>query len=472
MEKIECFNNIKWLTAIAIVTVMTVSCKKLIEIPPNPPDKIPEKSVFADSANTMSAVAGIYNNFGPAIPQTKFLNSAITLCTGLTGDELIAASTSDPDYLTLNADAITPLNGETASMWINAYSSLYQINACIAGVSASAGLSQSLKRQLIGEIKVDRAMYYFNLVNLFGGVPLVLSTDYNVTKSLPRASVDSVYSQLISDLTDAKNLLTANYPSAGRARPNLYTAEALLARVYLYHGQWQNAETEASNVINSGLYSLNTDLSTVFLDGSNEAIWQLPCNPPNSFGQTTEAGLFVPYAPFIVPQYSLTPDLLNAFETGDQRKQQWTGMNTIDENGTSVNYYYPYKYKNTTAGATPAEDYMIIRLAELYLIRAEAFAHENKTTEALADLNLIRQRAGLLPSTAVTQADILTAILHERQTELFCEWGNRWYDLKRTGTINTVLGAEKTGWDEHYALYPVPLPEMQSNPFLKQNPGY
>jgi hypothetical protein len=115
---------------------------------------------------------------------------------------------------------------------------------------------------------------------------------------------------------------------------------------------------------------------------------------------------------------------------------------------------------------------MIFRLGEVYLIRAEAAAELGNTTAALNDLNTVRARAGLTPSAAVSQEDILAAILHERQTELFCEWATRWLDLKRTGTINTVLGAEKPGWQPTDALFPVPNPEIQVDNLLKQNPGY
>jgi hypothetical protein len=116
---------------------------------------------------------------------------------------------------------------------------------------------------------------------------------------------------------------------------------------------------------------------------------------------------------------------------------------------------------------------MFLRLGEQYLIRAEAEAHLNDNTNAIKDLNIIRNRAGLANYAGATdQTSVLTAIMHERQVELFCEWGNRWFDLKRTGTIDAVLGAEKPGWQPYIALYPVPLTEIQSNPFLIQNPGY
>ncbi|HEV3411105.1 MAG TPA: RagB/SusD family nutrient uptake outer membrane protein [Puia sp.] len=478
MKKFSLSQNIKWLAALpflaalAFLAVTLTSCTKLLRIPPNPSNEIPSSSVFADSSDIMSAVAGIYTNFGLAEQSGTLLDGLVTICTGLTGDELVPAPTNQPGDLQFYENAIRNTNTNDDFLWSSGYSSLYQINVCLSGIAGSTAISSALQQQLTGELEVDRALCYFHLVNLFGPVPLVTTADYHVSESLPRASVAQIYAQVITDLTSAQQLLTAAYPSAGTARPNLYVADALLAKVYLYTGQWQNAENAASSVISSGSYSLNTDLNTVFLDGSNEAIWQLPAN--SAYTQTYEAALFIPYVN-TVPSYSLDTGLLNAFEAGDQRLQDWTAIDTVNVNGSNMTYYYPFKYKNTLASATPVEDYMIFRLAELYLIRAEAEAEigGNQLASAIADLNLIRQRAGLLPYAGVANpASVLAAIAHERQVELFCEWGNRWYDLNRTGTINTVLGAEKAGWTATDSLYPIPLPELQRNPFLTQNAGY
>jgi len=461
-----------WLAVFSVLVATIASCKKLLQIPANPSNEIPGSSVFADSTDIMSAIAGIYTNFGISEEEGTLLDGLITVCTGLSGDELVPAPTNQAADLEFYENGITNTNFNNDFLWSSGYSSIYQINVCLSGIAGNTAISPALQQQLTGELEVDRALCYFHLVNLFGPVPLVTTSDYHVSQSLPRTSVDSIYNQIITDLTSAQQLLTPNYPSAGRARPNLYVADVLLAKTCLYTGQWQNAVSAAGLVINSGLYSLNPDLSTVFLDGSNEAIWQLPAN--SSSTQTYEASLFIPFSNTI-PNYSLNIDLLNAFEPGDQRLQQWAAIDTVNVNGSDSTYYYPFKYKNTVASQTPVEDYMIFRLAEIYLIRAEAEAQlgGSQLGGAITDLNTIRLRAGLGPyGGAVTTASVLAAIAHERQVELFCEWGNRWYDLNRTGAINTILGAEKPGWKATDSLYPVPLQELQRNPFLVQNTGY
>lgn len=453
------------MTGLLLVAASFTSCKKLIEIPANPPSFITQQQQFADSATAITAVAGVYAyNIGNGF---AYSDAGLTYSTGLSADELSYAQTNDNQQF--YSYTLTPLNSSIINLWSYPYQSIYQVNAVLDGITNNGGLSASFQKQITGEMEVVRALYYFNLVNLFDGVPLVTTTNYNANERIPRATADAIYAQVKTDLANARKKLTPAYPSAGRVRPNLYTAIALLAKVNLYEGNWQNAYNGADSVIKSGIYSVtNTPLNGTFLHDSNEAIWQLPAN--QGYYGVTDAQYFVPNYPGAVPNYLLTAPLLNAFETGDQRRQVWVGSATV--NGDTL--YYPYKYKNVSASTTPTEDKMILRLAEMYLIRAEAAAHLNNLTQALADVDIIRARAGLTASTAnpASQAAVLDAVMHERQVELFCEWGNRWYDLKRTGTAAEVLGAEKTGFSANAALYPIPQSQILLDNLLKQNPGY
>jgi len=445
-----------------LVAGLFASCKKLIEIPANPPSSITQKQQFADSSTAIAAVAGVYTYY--AGNGFAYSDALLTYTTGLSADELSYSQTDDVQQF--YNYSLTPLNSGTNSLWSYPYQSVYEVNAVLNGVSNNSGLSAGFQKQVTGEMEVVRALYYFNMVNLFGGVPLVTSTSYSETDRLPRATADAIYKQVIADLTDARKKLVAAYPSAGRARPNLYTATALLAKVNLYRGNWQSAYNEADSVIQSGNYSLVPSLNNVFFDGSNEAIWQLPAN--QGYYGVADAQYFVPS--YSAPRYLLATPLLNAFEADDKRLQNWVSSTVV--NGNTL--YYPYKYKNVSASTTPTEDQMVLRLGELYLIRAEAAAHLNNLSQALADVNIIRARAGLAASAASpsSQTAVLAAVMHERQVELFCEWGNRWFDLKRTGTAAAVLGSEKSGFTANAALYPVPQSQILLNNLLIQNPGY
>lgn len=450
---------------LAMVTVVT-SCKKLIEIPGNPPTAITQSQEFTDSATTMTAVAGVYT-YSPG-RAFAFASGALTYSTGMSSDELSYVQSGDAQQF--YNYTLTPLNDVVSSLWQFPYVNIYQINAVLAGVKTSTSLSPSFQKQITGEMEVMRALCYFHMVNIFGGVPVVTSTDYNINAHLPRASVDATYAQIMADLNDAMTKLTAAYPSVGRARPNIYTAQALLAKANLYKGNWQNAFNEADSVINSGLYSVSdVALHDVFLDGSNEAIWQLPANQ-DGYNGVADAMNFVPYNSEIIPNYLMTKFLINAFEANDQRFSNWVGYKVQN----SDTLYYPLKYKNRVATASPVEDQMIIRLGEMYLIRAEAAAHLNNLVQARSDINVIRKRAGLpdIKATEMTQTSILAAVMQERRIELFCEWGNRFFDLKRTGAASAVLNSEKTGFTTNASLYPIPQAQLLLNNALKQNPGY
>ena len=455
-----------------MMLVLLSGCKRLIEVPGNTIGQITTDQVFADSVSAVKGVVGI--SAGNMFLETP-LSGSVTLYPAFTADEVTSSSIIYAEYLynALLAGTAIAEGGSSAQLWNGSYKNtyIYAANAALEGLNASTTLTRTLKDQLIGECEVLRALAYFNLVNIFGDVPKLTSSNYQRNGSMARSPVDTIYALIITDLSDAVNRLLPSYPSAQRARPNKYTAVALLAKTCLYKQRWSDAASLASIVIDTGIYQLETDPGDVFLNGSSEAIWQMPGLTIDP-GKTHEGDDFIPYSSSIIPIITLTPFLLAAFEPGDQRKTQWT--HTVTLNGTS--YTYPYKYRNSSSVHNGgAESYMILRLAEQYLIRAEARVQQGNLSGAAQDLNRIRNRAGLPDVIFSGKDDLLRAIMHERQIELFCEWGNRWFDLKRTGTIDSVLAAEKgLVWpaDGHGALYPIPADQLRLNPALRQNPGY
>ena len=454
------------------MAIFAVSCKKFVQISPAP-NTLTSSEIFADSADATAALLGVYSGFNVGSYSFTVGNGAITQSTGLSSDELVMEF-GPPFLIQFYQNALSSSTNSylSGTLWTNIYYDIYQINACISGISASNGMSTSVKNQLLGEATFLRAFIYFNMVNLYGPVPLAVGTNYVVNEVLPRAPVDSVYSQVVKDLLSAESLLSTVYFTNGRSRPNFYTAAALLAKVYLYNQEWSLAETEATKVISSGIYALDSDLDSVFISNSSEAIWQL-LSVQKGYS-TSEALQFVPYANNVTPTYIISNYLLGSFENGDLRRSEWLDSNVVG----GVVYYYPYKYKNSQYGqSSPAESYMVFRLAEQFLVRAEAECESNDLHDAIGDINVIRQRAGLLPSSLTESSqvsDVLNEIHKQRQNEMFCEWGNRWYDLKRWGIVNSVLSVEKSSWpsDGHAALFPIPFSEIQNDSHLIQNPGY
>lgn len=285
----------------------------------------------------------------------------------------------------------------------------------------------------------------------------------------PCTPVAAIYEQIVLDLNEAKTLLKPDYPTTERVRPNTFTASALLARVYLYLERWTEAESESGLVIAQSTYQLGA-LGNIILRTSQETIWQLMSG--DGFLNNTNIGnQFIPWNTTNRPSRMISEPLLDAFDPDDQRKSAWLNYNVIG----GENLYYPFKYKLRGTSATN-EHLIVFRLAEQYLIRAEARARLNKVTgidSGLENLNIVHQRANPEPTALTTQAELLLAIEKERQLELFCEWGHRWLDLKRTQRADAVLEPLKgANWQSTDVLWPIPFAEINANPFLEQNDGY
>lgn len=462
MNRINCLYGRLFFLAL-LFSCGTSSCRKFVDIEPNGPVLTGDR-VFSSDASAESAVAGMYSNM--MSQQLSICNGGITLYAGLTADELNPTGT-DAELQAFATNSITPVsNLGLARLWTHSYINIYHANAILEGLARSTALTPQLSSRLKGEALLVRALHHFYLASFFGDVPVVSSTDPVVNRALRRTPVAEVYQQVIADLGEARHLLPEAYYTAGRNRPNRWTAAALLARVYLYMQDWQKAEEEASAVIATGLYRLES-LSQVFLSASNEAIWQL--SPVLSSLNTAEGNVFIPASAATKPAYVITSSLLHAFDTGDRRKQEWLRANII----SGQSFYYPFKYRIKTGSAPYKEHNMVFRLAELYLIRAEARAHSNDLQGARSDLDLIRTRAGLSPVNAASQTLLLAAVEQERRVELFAEWGHRWFDLVRTRRADAVLGLEKSPWwQPHDKLYPILQEDILRNPLLTQNPGY
>lgn len=450
-----------------------ISCTKLVQVP-EPINTITNSETFGSDATANSAIAGIYNDIltghGGSSYDLSFGNGLITIDAAMSADEFHSINGNSP----FEVNALNSVNFPSSSFWNGPYFDIYLSNAAITGLQSSTGVSPPTRNQLTGEAKFLRAFCYFYLVNLFGDVPLVTTTAYSITDTLSRTPTEQVYKLIISDLHDAQALLPNDYSvsDGARIRVNQSGASALLSRVYLFEHQWDSAEACANSIIaNTSLYGLCSNLDSVFLANSFEAIlqWQVADIYPYA---TKEANTLIPTSSSARPNYYLTNSLLESFETGDQRRINW-----VDSTKYSGKYYYfPYKYKvRVGSSGDNTENYMVFRLAEQYLIRAEARAQQNTNLNgAISDLNTLRERSGLsdLPD-SLTQAQVLTAVQQERRIELFAEWGSRWLDLKRIGQAITILSNNK-GFNvsANALLFPIPATELINDANLIQNPGY
>ncbi len=435
-----------------LILVIATGCDDFVHVE-LPKDQLINKTVFQDVDTATSALRHLYSGM-----RALSFNHL-----GLYADELdINNPNSFYDH------TITLLDGTVSNLWSSYYNLIYSSNAIIEGVESSATLSLEDKDQLKGEALFIRAYIHWLLVELFGSVPYITTTDYIRNTNVSRMPIGEVYDHIILDLEQALNLLGEDISEFPEERIRVYdaVAKALLARVYLFTGEWELAEEMSSNVISRFIFE--PDLNKVFLKNSSESIWQFK---PSVEGENTEQGKRFIFA--VSPSFTqpvLSASIVNAFETSDLRKSNWIGSVTSATN----TYYYAFKYKEAGATTPTSIEYPIVfRLAEQYLIRSEARVQLGNILGAQSDLNVIRNRAGLENTMASTTNELLDAILQERFVELFTEGGHRWFDLKRMEKAAEVLAPIKPAWRDTDILFPIPESEILLNPnLLPQNDGY
>lgn len=474
-------NKIFTYSVFAVMLALGVSaCKKQIQIDP-PITSISSTSVFNNDNTAIAAQLNLYASIADD-PWTYHFYSA------LSSDEFTSYVGNGTNRNLYTNSLNVQSDAGNIGIWTKTYGYLYRVNAILEGIAQSTGMSDLVKQQTKGEALFMRAYFDHYLTNFYGDIPLVNSTDYKINSGLARSPQSQVYQQVVNDLRQAQNLLSSTYLDAtdltvtqDRIRPTKWAATALLARTYLYNKNWAGADSAASALIANPTYQLSplAGPSSVFTKNSSEAIWQITPNLPFNQNATTDGIQFIlTTAPNGINNFgTISQQLLNAFEVNDQRKISWIGSFTQGGN----TWFFPFKYKDGKNASTLTEYTMMLRLGEQYLIRAEARVMQgNNISGAVADLNTIRRRAGLTDYNGPTDnATLLAAIWHERQVELFCE-GHRWFDLRRTGIINAVMGSPGnatiakggTNWNNYQQYYPIPFGDIQISPNLKQTPGY
>jgi hypothetical protein len=378
----------------------------------------------------------------------------------------------------------TQSDGGVEGYWIGQWQAVNRCNQVITNVPAIE-MDATLKNRLIAEAKMLRAYFYFNLVRIYGGVPIYdgLQANYNI----PRNSVNEVYDFIISDLTSAAAILPQAYGAADLGRVTKGAALGLLSKVYLYKKDWQKAYDTSNQVIGMG-YALDPDFNHVFrLAGEfgTESVFEVNCQCSTQFGGSQYAEVQGVRNQFGWGFFTPTTALENAFEPGDIRKEltilregETTPEGDLIHKGDpqagnmwNQKVYVPKALNNNSCGYGTIQNIRILRFAEILLINAEAANELGNTAVATTNLNKVRTRAQLPNTTASGQLGLRNAIWNERRVELALE-GDRFVDLVRTGQATTVLASYgyKAGKNE---VFPIPLNSIvQSNGILTQNPGY
>jgi hypothetical protein len=450
------------LLLISLIAVLS-SCKKLIAID-TPQNQLTTDKVFADTSSATAALLNIYD-----VLQNRQYTACNQYLSTYTDETL--STTSGSSNQAYNQSRVPSNDPENSGDWTYLYSAIYQCNLILEQAKISPSLPASFSVKIQGEAEFLRAYAYFYLVNLYGKVPLITSTDVNTNRSAHQSDSATVYKQILNDLTNAKNNLLVANSTVGKVRVNQDGVTALLSKVNLYQRNWASAETLATLLISSGNYTPLDVPANVFLSSGKESILQFSTQT----GYVTEATSVIPSSATTKPSYYFTTGFYQSFEAGDLRRTNWTGTNTVTVGGTTTTYYYPLKYKNRVANTASPENLVVFRIAEQYLIRAEARAYQNKVTGANSaeeDVNALRTRAGLPAVHLTDQSSALTAIYQERLHEMFFEDADRFMDLKRTGRLQSVMSANKVTWISTGILFPIPISEITVDANLIQNAGY
>lgn len=422
---------------------------------PKPRESISDAVTIVDKISAETAINGVYS----ALASGGYYGTTFQSIGYLSGDNVQWTGSQSQVQEFINHQ-VNPENSTIGSAWVSIYQTINRANNVIRKVPEvqDPSLTQQLKDAIVGEAYFVRALAYFDLVRTFGGVPIITEPTIRPTdnRGIPRSSVDATYTQVLNDLESAGSLLPV---TTNRYRATRKTVWALRSRYYLYRSNWEKAEEYASLLIDDPDYTLVKPYGAFFQGnarGTAESVFEIFYN-----GTTEVNGHRNQWQPQInggTRQWAPSPsviELLNDPDAGGNR-------NVLIAQDNQGRWYGNLYYR------TPASDpSFVLRIAELYLIRAEARAWRDNLSGAIDDLNAVRDRAGLDPSSASTRDEILLAIENERRLE-FAQEPHRWFDLVRTGRADEVLNIT----DSRRLVMPIPIDQRLVDPALEQNEGY
>jgi len=430
-----------------------LSCSKFLNVEPK--DNTSDAVTIVDETSANTALNGVYE----ALASAGYYGQTFQFTTYLRGGDLEWGDSRTVNREFIQRD-VRADNEEVNNVWVAIYRTINRANHVIKKVPALPDdvINDTKRDQITGEAYFIRALAYFDLARVWGGVQLILepTESLDASKGIPRSSLQDTYAQVLSDLNEAEQRLPE---TTNRVRATKKTVWALKARYYLYQQQWAEAENYATKLIDDSQYELIKPYSSWFANnvvGARESILETTYNAANPNNHRTawqppaNGGVRRWYPSDAFIQQITDPAI------GGGRKALVAQSNDGSWYG---NLYY----------RTPAVDpSYILRIAEMYLIRAEARAHQaGKRSLALADLNAVRDRAELLPLALSDEQELLLAIEKEKHYEFAFE-PHYWFDLVRTGRVGAVLNVT----DPNKYVLPIPIAQLLVDPALTPNPGY
>ncbi|TXK49229.1 RagB/SusD family nutrient uptake outer membrane protein [Pontibacter qinzhouensis] len=453
MKSIYAYQPLKKQFLVVLLLLGFSSCEEFLNV--KPAESVSDEVTIVNKLSAETAVRGVYS----ALASGSYYGTSFQSIGYLSGDNVQWTGSQSQVQEFINHQ-VNAENSTIGSAWVAIYRTINRANNVISKVPAVADptFTQEQKNQLVGEAYFIRALAYFDLARTFGGVPIITAPTISPTdnRGIARASVDETYAQVLSDLEAAEPLLSL---TTDRYRATRKTVWALKARYYLYRQNWEQAEEFASKLISDSDFRLLKPYSAFFagnVRGTQESVFEV------FYNGTTEVNghrnQWQPQANGGTRQWAPSDAviaLLNNPEIGGNR-------NVLVAQDNQNRWYGTLYYR--TPGSDPS---YIFRIAELYLIRAEARAQRDNLAGAKADLDAVRDRAGLAGAAAASKADLLLAIEDERRVE-FAQEPHRWFDLVRTGRAPAVLNIS----DENRLVLPIPIDQLLADKALQQNLGY
>lgn len=480
--------------ALLLLAILGTSCKKdFITLLPET-TRVTD-NVYKTAADFNTAVVGTYSTFKHNGLFGNFGVTATLLNLGeITSDNVdygFPRGTSVVNIFELEDFNFSLSNVNFSNAWIGHYAGIARANTILNRLG-SASFDAALKTKYEAEARFLRAYFYFNLVRLFGDVPLVTTefTSPDDGYNISRSPASKVYELIVSDLNFAEANLPATIAAADAGRASKWVAKGILGKVYLTMKNYANAASKLNEVIASGQFSVAANsYAAVFSPttsftankdvmfavqyksgniGQGSNIWN-SCIPWGVGLNTAQWGVASGTGDgYLRP----TLDMEAAYEPGDLRKTASIATSYVN-GGVTVNERYVVKYRQNGILFGDADvDYPILRYADVLLMYAEAMVEQGQPAAGTPFVNQVRVRAGLadLP-TSMTQADARLAIERERRLELAFE-GHRWSDLVRTDRYLSVMTSKGYATKAFHKLFPIPQRETDLNPALGQNPGY
>lgn len=419
---------------------------------------------------------------------------AIWVIGEIASDNSIAGRPVNP-YQDIGAHQIPSTNGVVEDGWYHNYQGIQAVNTLLNRMQDIEFTDQQRRNQLEGEAKFLRALMYFNLVRVYGDVPLVLTETSSVEEGYEqgRTPTEQVYEQIIQDLSDAdtEGYLPWEHADADKGRATKGAAKALFGKVYLTLHDFQQAANYLGEVIDANVYDLLENYEDVFdIDNANHAESVFEVQFKKGTGQDLGSNFFHVMSPFTAGSLITgvgsgsgfgqpSEDMITSYEENDLRKDVSLQEGFTNEDGEFIPEPWISKYIDPSPFAQGDNDnnFPVIRYADVLLMYAEALNElgYEPDGDAFMYLNLVRNRASLddLSNQEVPdQQSFRLAIEEERRHELAFE-GHRWFDLVRTGRLLPVMNSKGYDLEEYQRLFPVPQSQIDVNPdLITQNEGH